>query len=85
MALQLVATRHDHATFGQGVGQMAADFVDRCVFNQWALHDTFIKPVAHFEGLDLDGELGDKFVVDAFLHIKPIGTDAGLTGVAVFA
>jgi ribose-phosphate pyrophosphokinase len=50
-----------------------------------ALGHAIFKAVTHLHEFDLGRELRHKRVVDAGLHIKAVGTDAGLAGVAVFA
>ena len=85
LAGHFAAAHGDPAALCQRVGHMAADLLDRRVFDQRALHHAVLKAVADLQRLDLGRELGQKLVVHAFLHIKAVGADAGLAGVAVLA
>ena len=43
-----------------------------------------LEAVADLEGLHARGEPRHEFIVDGVVHIKPVGADAGLAGIAVF-
>ena len=64
---------------------MAFHFLQRGLFNQRALRNAGLKAVAYFQRAHLGGKLFHKGVVHAVLHINPIGADASLSGIAVFA
>ncbi len=85
LALEALAAGHQRAAFGQRIGHVAFHFLQRGLFNQRALRDTGLKAVAHLERAHFGGKLLDKGVVNAVLHINPVGADASLAGVAVFA
>ena len=79
------ATGDDGGTLGHGVSHMGFHLGNGRVVNHRALGDAGLKAVAHLDAAGFLGQLGDKLIVDAALHVEAVGADAGLAGVAVFA
>src|SRR5690606_39928433 len=70
--------------FTQRILDMRLDLLNRLFGDQRALRDPLLQPIADFKRLRPLGQLCDEGVMDASLHINPVGADAGLPGIAVF-
>jgi len=85
LALHPLAAGDEPAALADGVLHMLLDLVHGGVLDQRALRDAGLEAVADFQLRDPGGKFLDEGVVHAVLHIQPVGTHAGLPGVAVFA
>jgi hypothetical protein len=61
---------------------MLFHLLHRLHVDQRPLHHAGFDAIAHFHGGNLRAQLLRKLVVNAFLHEKPVGADAGLSGIA---
>ena len=80
-----LAAGEEPCTVVECIGDMRFDFFQRSLIDERALFDTGAETVAHLQLRHLGGEAIGEAVVDRILHEHPVGADAGLPGVAVFA
>src|SRR3546814_3821736 len=82
--LVAMAARQNDGTLCGGVGDVLLHLFHRRRIDERPDLRSVVKPVAHLQRARPFGELCDKGVMDARLHIAAIGADAGLAAVAIF-
>ncbi len=78
-----LAAGHDRAAFLLGVGHEFLDLLDRLFVDQRPLLHAGFRAVADLQLGGSSRELLDKRIIDAGLHEKAVGADAGLAGIAI--
>ena len=78
------AAAQDASALADGIGNMRFDFGQTRRVDQRAKHDTGLGAGTHLHAGGAFGKTGGEFFVNARLHQKAVGANAGLAGVAVF-